>query len=185
MQENGVTSHNKKKLFILFVGELSLRKGTDILIELIKNASDDYIFSVAGDGPLRNRLITECHDKTNWKYYGFLQEEKLQELYQNNDILFAPSRAEGLSLVMLEALSYGLKLVGYETILSDFSRTAKLSSKGNLVKEYESIFKKVLTEKKKNEFLKTKQTIKKYFVKNFSDMKILPLIQKKIFSISI
>lgn len=176
---------NRKKLFILFVGELSIRKGADILINLIKNSSDDYIFSVAGDGPLREELISECKDKTNWKYYGYLNQSELKNVYSQNDILFAPSRAEGLSLVMLEALSHGLQLVGYDTILSDFLDLAKVPSKHNIVKEYEIIFENILIEKKKNEYSTTKQKIKKYFVENFSDIKVLPIIQKKIFALNI
>lgn len=174
----------KGKLFVLFVGELSLRKGADILIELIQNTSDEIHFSVAGDGPLRNNLIVQCLRKRNWTYHGYIQGEKLQKLYQKNDILFAPSRAEGLSLVMLEALSHGLRIVGYESILSDFSHLAKFSSKNNYVEEYESIFRKILTNKKNNQYIGTKQQIKKYFFENFSDKKILPIIQQKIFSLS-
>lgn len=178
--DNNQVTMSKKKLSILFVGELSLRKGADILIQLIQNLSDEYVFSVAGDGPLQNRLITECRKKNNWKYYGFLHEEKLQNLYEQSDILFAPSRAEGLSLVMLEALSHGLKLVGYENILKDFSSVAKSPSKHNLAKEYESILKQGYINKRNHGYVQKKQKIINYFLKNFSDTKILPLIQKKV-----
>jgi glycosyltransferase involved in cell wall biosynthesis len=183
-QKNQSGFLHRDKLSVLFVGELSLRKGADILIELIQNVSDNYMFSVAGDGPLRDELIAKCKEKTNWKYYGFLQEDKLQQLYTKNDILFAPSRAEGLSLVMLEALSHGLKLVGYHTILSDFSDMAKSSSKHNLVKEYEAILMKIAINKKSSGYFQTKQKIKKYFMENFSDAKILPIIQQEIFAIT-
>jgi len=174
----------KKKLFILFVGELSLRKGADILIELIKNAPEEIHFSVAGDGPLRNNLIVQCMNKKNWTYHGYTKGEKLQELYLKSDILFAPSRAEGLSIVMLEALSYGLRIVGYSSILSDFSHIVKYSSKNNLAEEYEAIFRQMLNRKKNPTFASTKEQIKKYFLKNFSDKKILPLMQQKIFSLN-
>lgn len=183
-EDNESALSYEKKLFILFVGELSLRKGADILIELIQNTSDEIHFSVAGEGPLENNLIIQCLRKKNWRYYGYVQGEKLQELYRKSDILFAPSRAEGLSLVMLEALSHGLRIVGYESILSDFSQIAKSSSKNNLVEEYEVIFRQMLVNKKNSTFVGTKERVKKYFLKNFSDMKILPIMQQKIFSLN-
>ncbi len=184
LKDDDSTQKEREKLFILFVGELSLRKGADILIDLICQASDEIHFSVAGDGPLRNSLIFHCMRKKNWTYHGFTQGEKLQELYRKNDILFAPSRAEGLSLVMLEALSHGLKIVGYESILSDFSHIAKYSSKNNQVEEYETILKEILTNKRAQIHANTKKQIKKYFFENFSDIKILPTIQQKIFSLN-
>jgi len=184
-QEKQKIHYDKNKLSLLFVGELSIRKGADILIELIQNVSeDDYFFSVAGDGPMRNNLLNKCKQKKNWKYFGYLQEEKLKKLYAKNDVLFAPSRAEGLSLVMLEALSHGLKLIGYDTILSDFSYLAKSSSKHNLVKEYESILGKMYVDKGDRVSIQTKQKIKDYFVNNFSDKIILPIIQEKLFAIN-
>jgi len=184
-KENQPMFDDKNKLSLLFVGELSLRKGADILIELIQRVpEDDYFFSVAGDGPMRDELLSKCKERKNWKYYGFLQEEKLRELYAKNDILFAPSRAEGLSLVMLEALSHGLKLVGYDAILEDFSHVAKSSSKHNVVKEYETILKQMSADKKTSRYIQTKQKIKNYFRENFSDVKILPIIQEKLFAIN-
>ena len=184
LKDNDPTGIDKKKLYILFVGEFSLRKGADILIDLIYRAPADIHFSVAGDGPLRDKLIVQCMNKRNWTYHGYAQGEKLQELYRNNDILFAPSRAEGLSLVMLEALSHGLRIVGYESILSDFSQIAKSSSRNNLIEEYEAIFRQMLVNKKNHTFVGTKEQVKKYFLKNFSDMKILPIMQQKIFSLN-
>lgn len=176
---------DKSKLFILFVGELSLRKGVDIVIELIKKLPDNYVFFIAGDGPMLNRLQTDCHGKLNYIYHGFIEGEKLQMLYLKSDVLLAPSRAEGLSLVMLEALSHGLKVVGYDTILSDFSSIAKSSSQNNLTSEYEQVFKQMLHEKMENKSVNTKKTIKKYFQENFSDEKILPEMQRKIFTLNL
>lgn len=182
-EDNESVLTNRKKLFILFIGELSLRKGADILIELIQNTPDDMHFSIAGDGPLQSSLIQQCKKKNNWTYHGFTKGKKLQEIYLKNDILFAPSRAEGLSLVMLEALSYGLRIVGYESILSDFSDRVKFSSKNNHIDEYEAIFRRILNNKKSHAYTDTKKQVKKYFLEHFSDTKILPIIQQKIFAL--
>jgi hypothetical protein len=83
---------------------------------------------------------------------------------------------------MLEALSHGLKIVGPKSILSDFSHIAKYASKNNDIEEYEVIFKKMLGDKTNHTYSGTRKQVKKYFLENFSDKKILPIIQQKIFS---
>jgi hypothetical protein len=44
---------------------------------------------------------------------------------------------------------------------------------------------KIAINKKSNEYFQTKQKIKKYFIENFSDTKILPIIQQKIFAVTL
>jgi glycosyltransferase involved in cell wall biosynthesis len=48
-----------------------------------------------------------------------LNHDKVCELYAKSDIFFFPSRAESMSLAMLEALSYGLPIVTSKNVALD------------------------------------------------------------------
>jgi len=68
-----------------------------------------FHLAFAGDGPYRATLEKELpHDH----FFGFIQGEKLSELYASSDLFVFPSTTETFGNVVLEAFASGLPVVG-------------------------------------------------------------------------
>lgn len=103
--------------YILYVGRLSYRKGLSELMECAKYVCQDYpevCFVLAGKGPLEGMLrkrVTNMELQDRIKFLGYVKASKLVKLYQNALTCVIPSHYEGLSTVLLEAMSCGLPVV--------------------------------------------------------------------------
>jgi glycosyltransferase involved in cell wall biosynthesis len=67
-----------------------------------------------GDGPLRRQIEQEvCRQDMQERFTlpGWITPDQVIDWLRQGDILFMPSRAEGLSVVGLQALSMGLAIV--------------------------------------------------------------------------
>jgi glycosyltransferase involved in cell wall biosynthesis len=109
---------NSEKIRILAIGRLIPRKGFDFLIrslpEVLKLANKDFIVEIVGDGPLRNDLIHKAEElKVAEKvvFSGSIPYEQLADKYQQADIFILSSLAEGMPLVVLEAMASGLPII--------------------------------------------------------------------------
>lgn len=130
------------ELVVLFVGRLVEKKGTRYLLEAL-HAVDDRLSSwrlvVAGDGPLRGDLEDLAHSlgiSSQVDFVGYSTGSDKEGLYRAADVLVVPSvvaadgDVEGLPVVLLEGLSFGLPCVatrqsGADDIVVD-GRTALL-----------------------------------------------------------
>jgi glycosyltransferase involved in cell wall biosynthesis len=108
----------KGKIRILAIGRLIQRKGFDCLIksvsEIIKNTDKDFCVEIVGDGPLRSELTNlaeklKVSDKVIFS--GSVPYDQLPERYRQADIFVLSSYAEGMPLVVLEAMASGLPIV--------------------------------------------------------------------------
>ena len=112
-----VKRHHKvlknKKLRVLFIGRIEYQKGIDILLDAIIEISKDtnrenYSFEIIGDGSL-SYLVNESIRQNNLK--GLLKYKSKSDLplshIRRSNIVIHPSRYEGMSNVVLEAMSYG------------------------------------------------------------------------------
>lgn len=164
---------NNKLLNIAFVGELNRRKGVDILINTIKLGPDNFIFHIAGDGPYRNE-IQKLSKLKNVIYYGYLKEKRLSILFNNCDVLFQPSRAESFSLVAIEAMLHGLKIISSKEADLALPLNIQILNKDG-IQQYINLFKSTsITNEKKN-------NIKKYAEGHFTNDFILPKLKEQIF----
>ena len=101
---------------LLFVGNLSERKGvTDLLKALSSPSFEDLTLELvlAGDGDIRG-----YQDKANAlglekkvRFTGWVGQGEVAELMAQADVLVLPSYDEGLPLVILEALGNGVAVV--------------------------------------------------------------------------
>lgn len=125
---NGVHSNlfyplkNKnKKITLLFVARIVPRKGLMILLktlkELIKELPNIKLI-ILGDGP---HLIT-CKEyaKDNQlenfvDFKGYIIGKNKIKYYQNSDIFCAPYRNENFAITILEAMSCGIPIVGFDS----------------------------------------------------------------------
>lgn len=92
---------------IAFVGRLSIEKGPDRFCRIAERIGPRAKWEVFGDGPLLEPLrATYGHLVT---FHGF--KTTPEEIYPGVDLLVMPSRAEGLPMAALEAMSFGVPLV--------------------------------------------------------------------------
>ncbi len=69
---------------------------------------------MAGDGPLRQAVIAEIEREGLTERFtlpGWVETAQVLEYFANSDILLMPSLSEGLPVVGVQALAYGLALV--------------------------------------------------------------------------
>jgi len=115
-RERALPKPRRPKVNLLFIGELGLRKGTDILVDaLAQLALRTHAWSciIAGNGdaePYRARIAgTKCGDLV--RFAGWLDAEDVGRLLADCDIVILPSRAETLPLSLIEGACAGAALV--------------------------------------------------------------------------
>ena len=104
---------------VLFVGGLQPRKGVEYLIEAAKHAKTRPTVVIIGDeGPgyrgSRANLEKQVLDlglKEQIMFLGSFAREDLAAAYKAADLFVLPSLAEGLPLVLLEAMSFGKSVI--------------------------------------------------------------------------
>lgn len=113
-----------EKPVILFVGRLVERKGVKYLIEaakILKDTDTNISVHIVGDGPLRKEL----EEMTRYLgledivlFRGKIGGDELINEYKNSHIFVLPSiidsrgDTEGLGVVLIEALTFGLPVIG-------------------------------------------------------------------------
>lgn len=96
-------------IVILYVGELTERRGAHLIAETAARVSPDrpYRFLIAGDGPLRHRF----EDREDLIYEGFVDNRKMPPLYNAADVTVAPRRVDNTSNVGLESIACGTPMI--------------------------------------------------------------------------
>ena len=97
---------------VLHVGRLAPEKNIDVLAHSWQAAHERLgqraTFVLAGEGPETRRLLTGLP----WvRQLGFLDRDKLADVYASADICVLPSRTETCGLVALEAMASGLAVI--------------------------------------------------------------------------
>ncbi len=103
-QNWGLTKNN----YILNVGRLVSNKGVEYLISAYQNLATDKKLVIVGDGSMETELKELAKNNANIIFVGNQSGQVLAELYSNAYLFIQPSEAEGLSLALLEAMSYKL-----------------------------------------------------------------------------
>jgi glycosyltransferase involved in cell wall biosynthesis len=97
--------------YVLFASRLVREKGAHYLIEAFRRASTGDRLVMAGDAPGSEAYKRELHrlaaDDPRILWPGFVQGRLLEELFCHARVFIQPSDVEGLSLALLEAMSYG------------------------------------------------------------------------------
>lgn len=101
----------EKNNYILYLGRIVPEKGEHYLIEAFKRIDTDKKLVIAGGSSdtstYMNRLKKMASEDERIIFTGFVQGKMLEELYSNALIYCLPSDLEGMSLSLLEAMSYG------------------------------------------------------------------------------
>lgn len=93
---------------ITYLGRLSKEKGVDILVKAALMGLKGIV--VAGDGPMRP-LIEKAARKGLLKFLGPLPRTKALKILAGSDVVVLPSREEGISTVLLEAMALKVPIV--------------------------------------------------------------------------
>ena len=104
---------NEQDTVLLSVGELNANKNHHVIIDAISmNKNREIKYLIAGKGPLANALQQKIHD-LNLSNQVFLlgYRTDITELLQCSDIFVHPSKREGLSVALMEAMASGLPVV--------------------------------------------------------------------------
>ena len=108
------------KLCVLFVGRLIPRKGLGYLIEAAKHVVKERretAFVVVGNGPLKNRLVSQAEKlgvADNFVFLGDVNEKLLPALYNCADVFAFPSIQEGQGIALLEAQATAKPVVAFD-----------------------------------------------------------------------
>lgn len=121
---NGIEKHEYKKVdeiekkwnlkkddYILYVGRIVPEKGIHYLIDAFKDIKTDKKLVIAGDTSYSNEYLKKLKEMAKQDnrivFTGFVMGRELEELYSNCFMYCLPSEVEGMSMSLLEAMSYG------------------------------------------------------------------------------
>ena len=104
----------ERKNYVLCVGRLIPDRGYHLLIEAFKGVETDLRLVIVGGASYDKRYERELRgmlDERRMMMTGYQSGSILNEFYSNAFAFVNPSRIEGMSIALLEALSYGLPTV--------------------------------------------------------------------------
>ncbi|MEQ9692727.1 glycosyltransferase family 4 protein [Shimia sp. SDUM112013] len=96
---------------ILFVGRLAGVKGVPLLLDAVQDLRQTYptlTVKLVGDGPERAAIETKAHKMglaETVEFLGYQSQDSVAELLKNTDMLVLPSFAEGVPVVLMEAMA--------------------------------------------------------------------------------
>ncbi len=124
---NGITMPNSKEVeeikkwnlekgnYILAVTRLIRHKGIHYLIDAFNQINTDKKLVIVGSGFYSDDYVDELYRKAegnkNIIFTGAQHGDILNELFSNAYLFAQPSEAEGLSIALLEGMSYGLPVL--------------------------------------------------------------------------
>jgi len=120
---NGITELfpiNEKEKYILFAGKLTKVKDPEILINaftLFSKRMPEYRLLMAGDGELRKKIERMIYDEKlegRAELLGYVDRNRMKELFSQASILAISSVSEGFPTVIFESFSSGTPIVSFD-----------------------------------------------------------------------
>ena len=115
-EPHSLSSRDKSRPLVSFVGRLSDQKGVDVLMDAMDSYDGDpgFDLAIAGKGELSDWLA-ERHSESGSKQFisvlGLVSEAEKRWLYENSTAIAIPSRFEGLPTVLLESMHAGTPVI--------------------------------------------------------------------------
>ncbi|GJQ22612.1 MAG: glycosyl transferase [Candidatus Brocadia sapporoensis] len=106
----------RKQGYVFFVGRLTKEKAIEDLIKAFIQLNNNAFKLVIAGGieyteKYSNMIKNLAKDSSNILFTGFITGTELQILFSNAKLFVLPSRHEGLSNALLEAISYGIEIL--------------------------------------------------------------------------
>jgi glycosyltransferase involved in cell wall biosynthesis len=96
--------------YFVYIGRLVRHKGIQYLIKAYKRLKTDKKLVIVGEGAYTDDYVSELHalaeGNNNIIFTGNQTGRNLAELFSNAYVFVQPSESEGLSIALLEAMSY-------------------------------------------------------------------------------
>ncbi|WP_417269037.1 glycosyltransferase family 4 protein [Celeribacter sp.] len=102
---------------IIFVGRLDPVKGVPLLLDAMARIAQDHpdaILTIVGDGPSRAAVEVQARDLglgTSVMFLGYRASDEVTALLNETDLLVLPSFAEGVPVVLMEAMASRIPVV--------------------------------------------------------------------------
>ena len=97
---------------LVFAGRFMKQKNPLLIIEVLNKLKNlPWHCTMMGDGPLKPAVelkIKEAGMQDRFSLTGWINPEQVLSIYQSSDILFMPSRSEGLPVAGVQAIAMGL-----------------------------------------------------------------------------
>ena len=178
--------NNKSKLSnknLITVSRLDIGKRNNEIIDIIKELDDKEVkLTIIGDGKEYSNLkeqIKKLNLEDQIILTGYLPKDKIEKYMLNSSIFLMASVSEGLPMVLLEAMSYGVPCIAYETdsgvndIIDDDINGYVIKNRNK--KEYLEKIKILLEDKNKRKKFSNAAIKKSY---NFSKNEIVKIWDK-------
>lgn len=147
---------NLKEKNIITVSRLDYgKKNDDIIRAFAKLNNKDYKLYIIGDGKEfdnLNKLVYDLDLKDRVILTGYKDKKEIEKYMLKSNLFLMASLTEGLPMVLLEAMSYGVPCIAYETA-SGVSDIIKNNKNGYIIKNrdeelYISMINKIINNEK-------------------------------------
>jgi colanic acid/amylovoran biosynthesis glycosyltransferase len=108
-----VRRHEGRGGQLLFVGRLAAVKGLQILLEVLARL-EGVTLDIAGDGPdlpLLQEKVRALNISSRVKFLGYQSQQQVRKLLKQADLFVTSSFAEGVPVVLMEAMAAGVPVV--------------------------------------------------------------------------
>ncbi len=103
---------------LIYIGRLSKQKNLDNLLLAVSLAKKDtancFTLEIIGEGPEKKSLVNRCSElgiSDIVLFSGWVERDKIPQIYNRSDIFVSVSLDEGMSNSLLEAMASGLPVV--------------------------------------------------------------------------
>ncbi len=106
---------------LISVGRLSREKGCMDLLEMfniLRKKDSSFVLNIIGDGPLKNdmkKYISDNNLSNNVIMHGFQGKDYINKFLSKSSIYIMTSYTESFGIVLLEAMSYGIPCIAYDS----------------------------------------------------------------------
>jgi glycosyltransferase involved in cell wall biosynthesis len=106
-------THEGRGNKLLFVGRIAAAKGLPILLEVLSKL-EGVTLNIAGDGPDRALLEEKARAlniSSRVNFLGYQSQPQVRKLFREADLFVMSSFAEGVPVVLMEAMAAGVPVV--------------------------------------------------------------------------
>lgn len=137
----------EKGEYYLYIGRLVPEKRLDLLVDAYSTLETDKKLVIAGaidESVKKQAWFSKAEQNPNILLIGFVGSPLKEQLYSNAHCAILPSDLEGMSIALLEALGYGIRVLVSDvpenkSLLKGYGNTFKAGNVGSLTSELKQI----------------------------------------------